>query len=184
MRDYQVYYDIENYVRKEVHNKFHQQGYIEAFDFFYIIIWKANRAKSRIAKRLFKRCNDLDSICKEITQRVNKATSSKERLRIFIEDYEFRFPTASAILSILYPDKFSVYDVRVCGILKNFKELANITNFEKLWKGYEKYLSAVKEYNPSKKNYTEADQNLWGKSSYDELKNDIDTNFFRLLNKQ
>jgi len=185
MEDFNVYYNLENYVRNIVRRKFDQQGDIDGFDFFCIIIWKANRAKTKIADRLLKLKKDanLDSICKELTQQI-AYKEPKERLRILFEDYKFLLPMASAILSILYPDEFSVYDVRVCGILENFKDLGNITNFEKLWKEYEKYLTAVKAYNPSKKNYIEADQNLWGKSFYDELTVDIKTNFARLLDKK
>lgn len=184
MEDFSVYYNLENYVRNIVRKKFGQQGYINGFDFFCIIIWKANRAKSKTAERLLKEKANLDLTCKELTQKISKAPCAKERLRILFTDYKFLLPTASAILSVLYPDDFSVYDIRVCGILNDFTKLSNKTNFEKLWKEYEKYLIAVKAYNTSKKNFTEADQNLWGKSFYDELTTDIETNFERLLDKK
>jgi len=46
------YYDLEAYLFEDVHKRFKTEGSIGAFDFFSIVIWKANRAKSRIAKRL------------------------------------------------------------------------------------------------------------------------------------
>jgi hypothetical protein len=36
----------------EVHRRFHAEHSLGAFDLFSIIIWKANRAKSRVASRL------------------------------------------------------------------------------------------------------------------------------------
>ena len=40
--------------------------------------------------------------------------------------WAFRLPTASAILTVLYPDVFTVYDRRVCKVLGAFDQLANI----------------------------------------------------------
>jgi hypothetical protein len=50
--DFLGYYNLEPYLFDIVSPRFHQEGSLNAFDFFSIVIWKANRAKSRIAKRL------------------------------------------------------------------------------------------------------------------------------------
>ena len=42
--DYLRYYDLERYLFEDVHRRFHEEGSIGAFDFFSIVIWKANRA--------------------------------------------------------------------------------------------------------------------------------------------
>jgi len=44
--DYIKYYDLENYVLTDVRDKFYRDRYLTAFDFFCIVIWKANRAKT------------------------------------------------------------------------------------------------------------------------------------------
>jgi len=51
-QDFRRYYDLEPCIFGEVQVRFEQEGYLLAFDFFCIVIWKANRAKSKIAKRL------------------------------------------------------------------------------------------------------------------------------------
>jgi hypothetical protein len=56
--DYVAIYDQETYLFETVHSRFHEQGFLSAFDFFCIIIWKANRAKSKIAKRLLAKGHD------------------------------------------------------------------------------------------------------------------------------
>jgi hypothetical protein len=146
------------------------------------VIWKANRAKTRIANKLSKKSNDLNLICKEITEKIYKSSSNKERLRTLMEEYKFRLPTKSAILAVLYPNDFSVYDFRVCESLEEYKYLKNdISDFEKLWTGYCNYLREVKQYNPGKTNFVDADRNLWGKSFYYELKNNIKTGFKRKI---
>ena len=46
-------------------------------------------------------------------------------MRILIEDWAFRLPMASAILTVLYPDSFTVYDIRVCSELQNHHGVRN-----------------------------------------------------------
>jgi len=47
MNDYLEYYDLERYLFENVHQRFHLEHSLGAFDFFSIVIWKANRAKSQ-----------------------------------------------------------------------------------------------------------------------------------------
>ena len=56
--DFIKYYDLESYIFEGVNTKFHKYGFLSAFDFFTIIIWKANRAKSKISKRILGRGYD------------------------------------------------------------------------------------------------------------------------------
>jgi hypothetical protein len=53
--DYLKYYDLETYLFEDVRQRFHKQGKLDAFDLFSIIIWKANRARSKLAQRLAKK---------------------------------------------------------------------------------------------------------------------------------
>jgi hypothetical protein len=50
---------------------------------------------------------------------------------------------ATAILTVLYPTEFSVYDVRVCEQLNDFKGLAGLQFSERLWQEFQRYLGAV-----------------------------------------
>ena len=43
--DFLRYYDLETYLFDDVHDRFHRQGSLSAFNFFAIVVWKANRAK-------------------------------------------------------------------------------------------------------------------------------------------
>ena len=64
MEDYSKYYDLNAYLFNEVSKNYQDKGYINAFDFFSIIIWKANRAKTNIFKKITKIANssNLDKI--------------------------------------------------------------------------------------------------------------------------
>lgn len=174
--DYAKYSNLENYLFKEVSKNFHERGFLTKEEFFCIVIWKANRAKSKIAKKLEKTA-PLDISIKNLTSTIYNSPSNKDKLAVLMNDYGFYLPMSSAILSVLYQDYFSVYDVRVCDMLKlefktdKFHKLKNWT-FERLWPAYLEYLKKTIEIT-GKANYREADKYLWGKSFYEQLKHDL-----------
>lgn len=57
---YLEYYDLECSPFRDVHNRFHQDQSIDAFDFSSIIVWKANRAKSKVAHRVLSQATHMD----------------------------------------------------------------------------------------------------------------------------
>jgi len=175
--DFSKFYNLEEYIFNEVNKKFKNNGFIEAFDFFSIIIWKANRAKSKMAKKLkIKYPNkSLDEIVKNLTKEIYNAKTSKEKLKILLEDWDFGLPMASAILTVLYPEDFTVYDVRVCSVIKKFENLKNKP--KAVIDNYFEYVKTVKFEVPDKKVLRDKDRFLWGKSFYDDLINDIKDEF-------
>jgi hypothetical protein len=117
--DYLSYYDLEQYLFEQVGPRFHSEHSIGAFDFFSIVIWKANRAKSKIAERLRRKAQpgeDLDAIARRLTASLYGARDACERLRLLLDEKEwgFRLPMASAVLTVLWPEEFTVYDFRAC----------------------------------------------------------------------
>lgn len=182
MEDYSKYYDLNAYVFNEVSKRYQDEGHIDAFDFFCIIIWKANRAKTNMHKKIIKiaESSDLDKICKDITTNLYNIELNEEKLRYLIQNWQFGIPMASAILTVLFPDDFTVYDVRVCKILKKHGNLTNKTNIDRLVTGYFEYVKDVKDVIPEKKNLREKDIYLWGKSFFLELNQDIKDGFARL----
>jgi hypothetical protein len=176
--DYRKFYDLENYLFEEVSRRFSEHGYLNALDFFCIVIWKANRSKSKIAKRLLSKGHpDFEPAVVSLTKSLANAEGDKTRMKILIEDWGFRLPMASAILTVLYPMSFTIYDVRVCDVLKRFHNLPNKTNFDSLWNGYEKFIAAVNEAGPSEYSLRDKDRWSWGKSFSQQLEQDIDEKF-------
>ena len=147
--DYCRYYDLETYLFDDVSKRFHDRGSIGAFDFFSIIIWKANRAKSVTAKRLHKCATldeTLDALCHRLTAEVFRASSPEARFMVLVRPpWRFALPIASAILTVLYPDDFTIYDFRVCAELGDFSNLTNIADPDHLWRGYNKFVQAVRK---------------------------------------
>ena len=176
-QEYDRYYDLESYLFTTVGRRFREQGHLSALDFFSIIIWKANRAKSRIAANLLARGHgDLDAAVYELTRGIANETTPKNRLRYVIDQWGFKLPIASAILTVLYPEDFTVYDVRVRSFL-GLQQLGNIRDFDNLWQGYEGFKRAVMEAVPQGTSLRDADRYLWGKSVYQQLVADIERRF-------
>jgi hypothetical protein len=190
--DYRDYYFLERYLEETVRHRFQQNGFLLAFDFFCIVIWKANRAKSKIAAKLLDKdnpkSNDLDHAAKTLTKGIAEAPLPRERMRILMEEWKFGLPMASAILTVLYPDKFTIYDVRVAQSIDEqrddnqgkFKQLINLTSFKSIWEGYQKFTKEVQGYvaeGVKLRSLREQDRYLWGKSFHDQLVDDAHRQF-------
>lgn len=170
--------DLERHLLDTVRPRFLEAGRLGAFDFFCIVIWKANRAKSKVATRLLERgAGDLETTVSTLTRELASAKTDEQRLRCLIENWKLRLPMASAILAVLYPDTFTVYDVRVTDVLGRFKYLADIKPFASLWAGYTEFRNAVAEAIPSATTWRERDHMLWGESFARQLREDIRTGF-------
>jgi hypothetical protein len=143
--DYRKYYDLERYLFDEVTVRFQKEKSLTACDFFCILMWKANRAKSKVAGRLLSRgFDDVDRAVSALMNAVAAAQDDKARLRVLIADWGCRLPMASAMLTVLYPTVFTGYDVRVCDVLGTFRNTQYRTNFDALWAEYQAYVEAVR----------------------------------------
>lgn len=170
------YYDLEDYLFGEVNRRFRQDESLGGFDLFSIIIWKANRAKTKIARRLLQQFPDLETAARSLTSAVFRAADSEARLRTLLGGYGFGLPMATAILAVLYPDDFTVYDVRVCEQLNEFGNLGNLTA-GRVWPGYQRYRQAVIDAAPAGLSLRDADRYLWARSASLQLERDLATGF-------
>jgi len=182
--DYRKLYDLENYLFDEVSKRFSELGYLNAFDFFCIVIWKANRSKSKIAKRLLSQGHpNLESAVVALTKSLANAADDKTRMKILIVDWGFRLPMASAILTVLYPMSFTIYDFRICEMLNDFHKLQNQTNFDSLWNKYESLVAKINQAAPSEYSLRDKDRWLWGNSFFQQLKADLDDKFLKKVDR-
>lgn len=187
MLNYAKFYDLEKYLFTEVSTRFAKEKGIGAFDFFCIVIWKANRAKTRIAKLLTKGGHTLEKGARALTRAVAGARDNKERLRILIRDWKLRLPIASAVLTVLYPEKFTVYDGRVCDQLRQKceRKYGSIQDrkFDAMWEGYEAYVKAVRVHGTGC-SLRDKDKALWGADFHNQLTDDVKQNFARLKRRK
>jgi hypothetical protein len=179
--DYLKLYGLERYLFDDVTTSFRSKRKLSAFEFFCIVIWKANRAKSKVALKLLAHGggagNDLDTIVERLTSAIANAQNDEARMRILTEDWAFRLPMASAVLTVLYPNSFTVYDVRVCDELQNHHSVQYKTRFDELWAGYQAYLADVRSKEPMVPALRDKDRTLWARSFEKQLNGDISTLF-------
>ena len=101
--DYLRFYYLENYLFEEVRLRFLKNRFLSADDFFCIVIWKANRSKSKIGIRLLgKGYGSLEAAVKDLTLGIFHHDTSKEKLKYLMVDWGINLPMASAILTIFY----------------------------------------------------------------------------------
>jgi hypothetical protein len=144
------------------------------------VIWKANRAKSRVAARLLaKGFNDLETAVTALTSGLAEQPSHKDRLHYLWDDWGFRLPMASAILTVLYPADFTIYDYRVCEQLDDFYNLASCSKFEEVWPGYARLVDRVRQVTPEGLSLRDKDRYLWGASAAKQLEADLVESFRR-----
>jgi hypothetical protein len=179
MEDFRRYYKLEQYLLDVVGPRFRKQGTLSTEDFICIIIWKANRAKTKILELLRKKggTKNLDAIIQKFTAELWSKQSSKEKLQYLMEEWGFRLPIATAILTILEPEKFTVYDQRVRGIVDYHPDLQVRKWSDSLWSAYENYVAAVQESTPEGLSLRDKDRYLWGKSFYESLMRMLESGF-------
>ena len=177
---FEKFADLERYLFEEVSPRFESTRRISAFDFFCIVIWKANRAKSRIAARLLAPAHgheDLDCAVSALCADLTKASCPRDRLQALLVKWKFLLPMASAILTVLYPTEFTVFDVRVCEMLGDFSYLKNRTRFDGVWEDYSAYVARVRSEAPHLSLLRDKDRYLWGKSFAQDLRAEIANGF-------
>ncbi len=172
------YYNLEEFLLSDVRNRFLDNNSIGAFDFFSIIVWKSNRSKSIVAKRLIVKSknSDLEQISLSITSSISRAHSDEEKMKVLIESWGFKLAIASAILTILYPDRFTVYDYRAAKQLNFGANLKNKSSFADIWAGYVEFKDKVAAL-PFGSNLRDKDRYLFGRSTMDDLLTDLKCGF-------
>lgn len=171
--DYRKFYDLESYLFTEVGPRFANNDDIRPADFYMIIIWKANRAKTRVRDRLKQQPGGFAGAVKNMTASLRASSGPKHRLEVLMKEWDFRLPMATAILTVLYPADFSVYDIRVCEQLRDFEKLRHRRFSDGLWNDYQKFLNAVKAKAPEELSLRDKDRYLWGRSFYEGIERDL-----------
>jgi len=134
-----------------------------------------------LARRLIQKAGSLDAAAEQLTKALYSEKSNEDRLSLALKVWGFRLPMASAILTVLWPEEFTVYDVRVCGELaganlENFKRLVNLAP-GRVWTKYCEYREAVRRSVTEPLTLRDKDRFLWGRSAAKQLIEDISKGF-------
>src|SRR3989338_10895420 len=159
------YYFLENYLFNDVHKNFQKREHLTPEEFFAIVIWKSNRAKTNVRRGIIKSKRTVRAITSEIF----RAKTPKQKLDVFLSPKipSIGIPIASAILTVCYPNDFTVADYRACASLKDFggEIIGNPTAKISVYFEYlEKCKELARKYKLSLRNF---DRILWAKDFYE-----------------
>ena len=169
--NYLKYYDVETYLLG-VGDRFREIGELSPQDLYFIFMWKANRAKNRHRDRLRAEAGSFHVAVDQIASALTAAASQKERLGILMRDWGFRLPTATAILTILYPLEFTVYDQRVRDELGLNVDASGDLFSDALWAAYEEFKALVISATPPELSLRDKDRYLMARSIWHGVERD------------
>ena len=164
MLDPLTYYSPETYLFATIGEGFSKTGQLTPEELYLIIDWKAPRARTKHLSRLARNGGGTFTLATQrIAADLYSAVGPEQRLEVLMTKWDFRLPTASALLSVLYPDMFTVYDVRVCRMIGDFEKLGDRNWSAETWREYQQFKAEVRKHAPPNFTLRDCDRWLWGK---------------------
>src|SRR4030042_677004 len=105
LQNYLKYYSLEDYLFGEVNRNFQERHYLIPEEFFAIVFWKRKPAAFQIAPQW----NGQPSI-EEVTRKIYDKPDGRGKMEILDAITEIGPAIASAILTVCYPEEFTVID--------------------------------------------------------------------------
>lgn len=128
-------YDTENYLFKVIGPVVRKRGCFLFDEFYKICMWKSARQKQRYIK-------NKDSI-EQISGEAFAETDERRKMESLCQLDGVSIPTASALLTIVYPEKYAVIDIRCLEMLKKMDyDLGNYCSLS-IWL---EYLETMREW--------------------------------------
>ena len=119
LRDYLKFYLLENYLFTEVSKNFQDRSFLTPEELFAIVIWKSPRAKTKVLRGIKEKHLDVCKITKKLTDFSQE--KMKEKMKSLDDIWGIGLPIASAILTVCYPNNFTVVDYRTKNSFKDLK---------------------------------------------------------------
>ena len=128
IEDYLAFYNIENYLFNNIGVKAKKRGFLQFSEFFEICMWKSKRPKQRYLKN--------KKLVEKITKKAFFETDELNKIKLLCTLEGIGIPTASALLSVVFPKKYPIIDIRCLEQLKYLKYKISKYISEKVWIEY------------------------------------------------
>jgi hypothetical protein len=170
-----AYYSPETQLFPQLQQTFADTGQMHPEALYLILDWKASRARNKHLHRLATRCGgSFSDAVRKLSAELHAAADPRRRLAVLMSEWGFLLPTASAILAVLYPEAFTIYDRRVCEMLDDFHGLANASKCsDEVWEQYMRFTDAVRASSPPGLGLRDCDRWLWGQSKRRDLQKEL-----------
>ena len=155
------FYDLDDYLFRCVTAKFAKQNTLNAFDFYAIVTWKSNRSISKVKNGLV----TAKLTPPTLMAKVSACASDRDRMVELDKVTGIGVPIASAILTVCYPNRFTILDYRAWEALFHFKMVMSQTMPNDIAGYFSIYLPVCRAM-AIKQNMTlrELDKAMWGLS--------------------
>ncbi len=132
LKDFIKLYDTERYLFDIVGPKAKKRGYLTFDEFYQICMWKSARQKQKYISK------NNQKIIENISGRVFKEKGEEKKMKLLCEKLSgVWISTASAILTVIFPEKYAVIDIRCLEILREkFNQKINRGISYKTWLNY------------------------------------------------
>ena len=107
-------YNLEDYLFRVVSPRFEEEQTLSRYDFYAIVTWKSNRTKTKIRSGLASCGKSVSSLMGE----VSRASTPSEKVEALLQVWGIGLALASAILTVCYPEEFTVLDYRAWETLR------------------------------------------------------------------
>ena len=159
-------YDLEGYLFGTVSESFRRDGTLSSADFFAIVIWKSNRSKTGVKRGL----ESEHTTPRCLMCRVAKAEPPEDKVRILTAIPGIGLALASAILTVCYPDEYTVLDYRAWETLATLGAEGLPPSYPYHAEGYLAYCFACRSLaRASGISLRDLDRALWAKSWEEDL---------------
>jgi hypothetical protein len=164
LKDYLCFYEFssEAHLFRKVNGNFRKNCCLTAEEFFAVIIWKSNRSKTRIRDGILRSGKSIP----QITQGMHLAAGSERKMEALLAIDGVGIPIASAVLTVCYPDEFTVVDYRARAAIAALwpaKTKSIAPDPTQYVKGYLRYVAICREIaNEQGMCLRDIDRALWG----------------------
>lgn len=107
-------YNQEEYLFNFIGPKIKKRGFINFQEFFKICMWKSVRQKNNYRKN--------EQTIKKITKNAFKESDERKKMEKLCELKGVGIPMASAMLTVVFPDKYAVIDIRCIEMLNKLNQ--------------------------------------------------------------
>ena len=164
-------YYLEQYLFEIVSDRFAEEQTLTPYDFFAIIVWKSNRSKMNVRDGLLAAGKSPADVMADVVA----ADTPRGKIETLLQIRGIGAPIASAILTVCYPDEFTVLDDRVWRTLKQARVDGLPDYSPSSPEDYIRYCQVCRRLAAERgMSLRDLDRALWAKSWEDDLRRLID----------
>ena len=141
IKKYIELYDTEKFLFSVVGVLAKKRGFLLFDEFYRICMWKSARQKQRYILN--------KNAVEEITKDAFQENSEEKKMRLLCSLEGVGVPTASALLTVVFPERYAVIDIRCMEMLRSKKFNFKISKYIsiKTWLDYLRIMRSIAEEN-------------------------------------